>query len=191
MVEHVHHGAEGRIEALHAGGGEPLQIDGKEQHQHHTEPERGHAVEHHGEVGDDVILNAVFVLCRRHPQQGAEDDGDYLAEQHQHQRDLHLLRQELAHRELKQEGVAQISLEGVLDVDQQLLPQGQVQPELGPQLRDVLVRGCFSGHNRGRITGRQVDDEKAEADDGQNNRHHLQEPPQDVLTKFHLSVSPF
>ena len=134
-----------------------------------------------------MVLDAVFVLGSDQTQQRADQDGQYLAGEHQHQSYPHTLRQHAAHWDPVRRGLSQISLEDVADVEQQLLPQRLVQAKLSLQLRDVLICGRLAGQDGRRITGRQVNNQKADTDDGQDHRYHLQYPPRDVLAKFHIA----
>lgn len=83
---------------------------------------------------------------------------------------LHARPQHLTDRNLVREGFPKISLEHVSNVKQQLLPKRLVQAELGCELRDIFIRRCLPCQDRGRVTRRQMNDQKADADDRQDHR---------------------
>lgn len=139
-----------------------------------------------------MILNFVFMFRGYHAQQRADHNRNDLAQQYQNERYFHLLGKHRADREILRKGVSEIALQRVFDIDQQLPPDGKVQTELCFQLRNVFIRRRFACKNCRRIAGRKMNHQEADTDNCQNDGNHLQDSPENILSKFHfLEPLPF
>jgi hypothetical protein len=88
-----------------------------------------------------------------------------------------------------EERVPEVAVEEPLHELHVLLRQRLVEPPFLVEERDPLGRRVYAQHRAGRVARHEVDHEEHEDGDAQNDRHHVEQPAQNIGWQVHRFVS--
>src|SRR2546425_5570635 len=164
-----------------AGGRQPAEPHGEHEDQHEPEPEAGDRQAEQGDALGDVVPPRVHLDRRDDAGRNADEQGDEGRGETESQRVGQPLEVQLADREPVVEGLAELSLEGVLHEGGVLHGPRAVESPLVTDPVEILGAGAGFGHQRYRVAREPDDDEDRPAQDAERDEA-VQNAPDDELT---------
>ncbi len=157
----------------------------RKQDQDDADPERGHGEADHEQGADHLIDHAVGAQRGDDGQRHRDDRGQHRGVEHQPDRRLDAVADDLGHRLRVVHRLAEVAMQHVAQEHQVLVPDGLIQAqrlaEGGRGLRVVVV----PQHGRHRVSRDQVDQEERDQRDPEENRDRLENPPSDEAEAAH------
>ena len=164
-----------------AAGGEPLQLQGKDNHQQQSHPEGGHGDGHQGGGAHRLIPQAILVSAGEVAQRQADQQGEYRTHQGKRQGHRKPGGQQIGHRYRIGEGIAEVQGKDLLEEEKILGEQRLIQAQLLRQGCHRLFRGFLTQNQPGGLTGNKADDGEHQNGDHKQHRDHLQDPFQNII----------
>ena len=145
----------------------------EQQQPHHPDPENRRGITRQTDDAHHVVGNAVAPRRRQYAQRNAQTRTD----DNRHRRQLERRREDAqnigSHRFTRQQRVAQIAVQQVIEVNTELSQQRPVESQLVIDLLIGAVVGIRSDNRQHRIDGHYAADEKGQQQKAEQRHHHL------------------
>ena len=154
-----------RADGRHARHGQDGDPRCEQDEQHHAGPERGGGKADQGHDGHQMAGPAVRTPPGLHAEADADEDRRAHGGDHEQQRRGQAILNELHHRKIEEIGVAEIAVQHLAEIGDELVEQALVQPVLladgGKQFGAGTAHFASDGHRR--IAGSQPDEKEVQA----------------------------
>ena len=154
-----------RADGRHARHGQDGDPRCEQNEQHHAGPERGGGKADQGHDGHQMAGPAVRTPPGLHAEADADKDRRAHGGDHEQQRRGQAILNEFHHRKIEEIGVAEIAVQHLAEIGDELVEQALVQPVLltdgGKQFGAGTAHFASNGHRR--IAGSQPDEEEVQA----------------------------
>jgi hypothetical protein len=150
--------------------------------EHEAEPEEGRRVAEQGDDRDHRVAQRPGPARRGDAEDDAADQGDAERAEHQEQRRREARQDQLHHRLVVAERMAEVQRRERAEVAAEAHRQRLVEAELLAQRGEVggVGRARLAGHHVDHVARRGVDDQEVGAGDQHQHQQRLREPPQQV-----------
>jgi hypothetical protein len=165
---------------------EPTEPHAEHDQQDDADPKPRHHHRHHQRRANELIERAVFPQRRDDPEREGDHDRQERGPKNEQHRDREAVAKERRNAHPELDGVSEIQLRKIAQIDHVLLPEGLVQPKLAIERGDRVRAGIRAQHDPCRVPGDGLDQQERDQRDPEEHRDHLHQPPHNVLSTTHV-----